>query len=69
MPQGTRSFQDLEVWQKACDLVEAVFLLTERFPTEDRYGLTSQLRRAVVSIAPTSPKARAVGDRKSAAIT
>lgn len=41
-----RSFQDLEVWQKAGDLAEAAFRLTERIPPDDRYGLTSQLRLA-----------------------
>ena len=51
MGEDLRSFQDLDVWRLSCDLAEAVFRITGGFPTEDRYGLSSQLRRAVVSIA------------------
>ncbi len=45
-----RNCRDLIVWQKAMDLVERVYIETRRFPREELYGLTSQLRRAVVSI-------------------
>jgi four helix bundle protein len=38
------------VWQKAMDLVEKVYVLTEKFPNEEKFGLTSQMRRAAVSI-------------------
>src|SRR3989338_1628663 len=44
------SFRDLTVWQKSMDLVTLVYQLTEKFPSEERFGLTSQMRRAVVSI-------------------
>jgi four helix bundle protein len=44
------SFRDLRVWHKAMDLVESVYILTRNFPREETYGLSSQLRRAVVSI-------------------
>ena len=40
----------LIVWQKAMDLVEDVYKRTKGFPREELYGLTSQLRRAVVSV-------------------
>ena len=43
-------YQDLIVWQKALDLVEMVYQATRTFPTEELYGLTNQLRRAVVAI-------------------
>ena len=43
-------FRDLIVWQKAMELVKAVYALTKTFPSEERYALTDQLRRAVVSI-------------------
>jgi four helix bundle protein len=49
MPQS-HSFRDLKVWQRAIDLVEDVYLLTKAFPTDERFGLSAQLRRAVVSI-------------------
>ena len=45
-----RSYQDLEVWQMAMDLVEDRYRLTRQFPREEQYGLTSQIRRAAVSI-------------------
>jgi four helix bundle protein len=45
-----RNYQDLIVWQKAMDLVEHVYATSRSFPREEIYGLTSQLRRAAVSI-------------------
>ena len=45
-----KNYKDLIAWQRAMDLVEMVYLLTQRFPKEELYGLTSQIRRAVVSI-------------------
>jgi four helix bundle protein len=47
---GVKSYKELIVWQKAIDLVEAVYRATLGFPREETYGLTSQIRRAVVSI-------------------
>jgi four helix bundle protein len=44
-------YRDLVVWQKAIDLVEAIYLATARFPREELYGLTIQIRRAAVSVA------------------
>ena len=44
------SYKDLIVWQKAMDLVTAVYELTSKYPKEEAYGLTSQSRRAAVSI-------------------
>ena len=43
-------FKDLIVWQKAMELVKAVYALAKTFPADERYALTDQLRRAVVSI-------------------
>ena len=45
-----RNYRDLIVWQKGMDLVAAVYQATQSFPTEERFGLTSQMRRAAVSI-------------------
>ena len=45
-----KRFNDLIVWQKGIDLVEQVYLATKGFPREELYGLTSQVRRAAVSI-------------------
>jgi four helix bundle protein len=44
------SYQDLQVWQKSMDLVLECYKLTQRFPANEQYGLTSQLRRATVSV-------------------
>ena len=45
-----KSYRDLVAWQKAMDLVTAIYEATASFPKEELYGLTSQLRRAAVSI-------------------
>jgi four helix bundle protein len=45
-----RSFRDLAVWQKSMQMAVAVYRLTQEFPREETYGLTSQLRRTAVSI-------------------
>lgn len=47
---AVKSYQDLIAWQKAMDLVEAVYHLSARFPSDERFGLTAQVRRAAVSI-------------------
>src|SRR6478752_8675219 len=48
---AVRSFQDLIAWQRSLDLAEHVYQATRAFPKEEIYGLTSQMRRAAVSIA------------------
>ncbi len=45
-----KHYQELIVWQKGMDLVEIVYKATTHFPSSELYGLTSQVRRAVVSI-------------------
>lgn len=45
-----QSFRDLQVWQKAMDLTLIVYRLTQGFPREELFGLTSQLRRSAVSV-------------------
>ncbi len=45
-----KSFKDVEIWRKGIQLVEDVYSATRTFPKEEKYGLTSQLRRSVVSI-------------------
>ena len=46
----SQSFRDLLVWQKAMQLTVAIYRLTQGFPREEIYGLTSQIRRAAVSV-------------------
>ena len=43
-------FEKLDVWQKAVDYADTIYLVTRTFPDEERFGLTSQLRKASVSI-------------------
>ena len=45
-----RGYQDLECWQKAMDLVVDTYQVTKTFPSDERYGLVAQLRRAAVSV-------------------
>jgi len=44
------TYADLDVWQTAMKLAVQIYRLTERFPKEERYGLTSQMWRAAVSV-------------------
>jgi four helix bundle protein len=45
-----QSFRDLLVWQKSMELTVAVYRITQSFPREEGFGLTSQLRRSSISI-------------------
>jgi len=45
-----RSFEELTIWQEAREFTNRIYALTKRFPKEELYGLTSQIRRASVSI-------------------
>ena len=45
-----RSYKDLDAWKNAMQLVKEVYLLTKKFPKEELYALTSQTKRAAVSV-------------------
>ncbi len=45
-----RSFEDLEVWQKAHQLALETYQVTDKFPDRERYGIVSQIRRSVTSV-------------------
>ena len=45
------SYKDLKVWQKACDVAVEIYSLTGELPKDERFGLSSQMQRASVSIA------------------
>lgn len=51
MREPAKTFEDLLVWQKAHRFVLAVYALTQSFPRAEVYGLSSQFRRAAVSVA------------------
>ncbi|MBV5343167.1 four helix bundle protein, partial [bacterium] len=44
------SHKELKVWQKGIELVKAIYEITKSFPISEQFGLTSQMRRAAVSI-------------------
>jgi len=50
MSGSFKSYRDLEVWQKGMQLAKAIYQLTMSFPSEERFSLTNQMRRAAVSI-------------------
>lgn len=47
---STQSFRDLVVWQKSRDLAVKIYKITDEFPNSELYGMTSQMRRAAISI-------------------
>jgi len=61
---ATKSYRDLVVWQRAMQLVVAVYEITGQFPPEERFGLTSQMRRAAVSIPSNIAEGRFRGSKK-----
>ncbi len=54
-----QSYKDLDVWQKAVELVLSIYAATKEFPREELYGLTSQIRRAAVSVPSNIAEGRA----------
>jgi len=63
MQHNVKSYKELLVWQKSIDLVAQIYLLTEEFPKEEIYGLTSQIRRASVSISSNIAEGRYRGTK------
>lgn len=60
----TKSFRDLRVWHLAKTLAVDIYRLTEKFPKAEMFGLTSQMRRAAVSIPSNIAEGRMRGTRK-----
>jgi four helix bundle protein len=48
--QNMKTFRDLLIWQKSMNLVTEIYQLTNSFPKEEIYGLSSQIRRSAISI-------------------
>jgi four helix bundle protein len=61
---GVTTYRQLFVWQKAMDLVIAIYTLTKQFPAEERFGLISQMRRAAVSVPSNIAEGRSRNSRK-----
>lgn len=51
MNQKTKSYKELEAWKKAHEFVLMVYKVTEKFPKKEMFGLTSQFRKAAISMA------------------
>ena len=58
------TYKDLTVWQKAIELSVEIYELTAQFPSEEKYGLSSQMRRAAVSIPSNIAEGRLRGSKK-----
>ena len=50
MEEKIKSFKDLRIWQKGIEIVSDIYILTKKFPKEELFSLTSQLRRSAISI-------------------
>ncbi len=62
--EKVQSYKDLIVWQKAMNLVVEIYAITEKFPQQELYVLTSQMRRAAISIPSNIAEGRRRGTRK-----
>jgi len=60
-----RGFKDLVVWQRSVALAVKIYQITKNFPREEIYGLTSQIRRAAVSIPSNIAEGHGKGSRPS----
>lgn len=58
------TYKDLIVWQKSIELVAEVYRLTDKFPREELYSLTSQVRRSAVSIPSNIAEGKLRGSQK-----
>lgn len=61
MVDKIKTHKDLDVWKESIELARLVYLMTSKFPKEELYGITQQIRRSAVSISSNI----AEGDRKS----
>jgi len=61
---GKKTFRDLIAWRKSIELTKVVYETTNRMPQEERFGLISQMRRAVVSVASNIAEGNARGTLK-----
>jgi len=50
MEEKIRTYKDLNIWKKGIDLVKDIYVLTEKIPKQEIYGLISQMRRSAISI-------------------
>ncbi|TSC69771.1 MAG: S23 ribosomal protein, partial [Parcubacteria group bacterium Gr01-1014_49] len=58
------SFKELIVWQRAMDLAKEIYAVTKQLPASEQFGLTSQMRRAAVSVASNIAEGKRRGTKK-----
>lgn len=58
------NFEKLEVWRKAIEFADEVYVITVAFPADERFGLTSQMRRAAVSVSSNIAEGSSRASRK-----
>ena len=56
---GIKTHKDLDVWKLSIQLVKDIYQLTSKFPSEEKFGLVAQIRRAAVSIPSNIPEGAA----------
>lgn len=59
-----KTFRDLDVWRKSVNFATHIYSLTARFPSEEKYGLSSQMQRAVVSVSSNIAEGSKRGSKK-----
>jgi four helix bundle protein len=57
-------FEKLDVWQKAIEFADVIYSVTRRFPSDERFGLTNQMRRSAVSISSNIAEGSSRNSRK-----
>ncbi len=60
---SVKTYRELVAWNKAMDLVQTVYTLTKSFPTDERFGLITQLRKAAVSVPSNLAEGQGRGSR------
>lgn len=65
MNNKTKTFKDLVVWQKSHQLTLDIYKLSLKFPSEEKYGFTSQIRRAAYSVPSNIVEERSIKSKKN----
>ena len=50
MSEKIKAYRDLDIWKKGIEFVKKVYVMTGKFPKEEIYGLSSQMRRSAISV-------------------
>ena len=64
MDEKQKSYRDLHVWQRSIEVCVEIYDVTRKFPKEETYGITSQMRRACISITSNIAEGRHRGTKK-----